>query len=198
MINHIFVDLDGVLADTVGQIAKHCGKEPEEFKAYWARNHPGVYEPHVVLDMDRDELWKSIAEAGSEFWSTIPALTTADSLWYMALRHGPPRSVDILSHPQPNSGCYFGKLRWLFEMFGDEFSRFFFHREKHLLAGPGRVLIDDCDANCQSWVKNGGSAITFPQPWNRLHERAKTDEMRMKYVEDCLDELSRQKRPMLF
>jgi hypothetical protein len=54
---------------------------------------------------------------------------------------------------------------------------------KALLAGPGRILIDDSDDNIEAFRDAGGEAITFPQPWNKLH--AMTPH-RIEYVRDCL------------
>ena len=38
--------------------------------------------------------------------------------------------------------------------------------QKHLLARPGRILIDDFKSNTVAWEKEGGKAFVFPQPYN--------------------------------
>jgi hypothetical protein len=48
--------------------------------------------------------------------------------------------------------------------------------DKHLLAGPGRLLIDDHPGNCHDWNESGGVSILFPRPWNtRYSEQATFD-----------------------
>lgn len=40
---------------------------------------------------------------------------------------------------------------------------------KWMLAGPGRILIDDWEQQTNSFTAAGGKSILFPQPWNENH-----------------------------
>lgn len=190
--------MDGVLADTIGQIAKHTGIEPENFKQRWAAQHPGTYHPHLLLNTSHDELWASIARSGEDWWLNIEPLPhLQDLIW--AVRNAVGDRWDVLTSPQANLGCYVGKIKWLKREFGPLFTRFHLHENKALLAGPGRVLIDDYDENCRRWMQAGGIAITFPQPWNRLHElAAEGPERAIQYVERCLAEAVVSQRSRMF
>ena len=43
---------------------------------------------------------------------------------------------------------------------------------KKFIAGPGRWLIDDKDANVEAFRAAGGQAITVPRPWNSEHGKS--------------------------
>ena len=197
MLEHIFVDMDGVLADTIGQIAKLNGLDPKDFEKRWAADNAGNYHPHHLLNTTHDELWDKIAAEGEAFWSTIePYNHVQDLMWLVS--EAVSERWDVLTSPQPNIGCYVGKIRWLKAQFGQLFTRMHLHSNKNLLAGRGRVLIDDFDQNCSKWVQAGGIAITFPQPWNRLHEIAANGEAaKIDYVASCLREVSRNQHSRL-
>ena len=50
---------------------------------------------------------------------------------------------------------------------GRRFRDFLVGPQKHLLARKGHLLIDDTDATVDAFHASGGSAILFPQVWNR-------------------------------
>ena len=58
-----------------------------------------------------------------------------------------------------NHLCYKGKCTWLQGRGIDHHSQAVFTKSKWLLSGPGRVLVDDYDFNCQQWAAYGGVAI---------------------------------------
>jgi hypothetical protein len=196
MIERVYVDMDGVLANTIEQITSHLIDWPDkthnhagdELVRYWLAEHPGVYDPHVVFGVDPDELWASIAAAGEEWWSSIPEYDHMRPLMDVIIDVVRKR-WDVLSHPQSNIGCYVGKLRWLKERFGPHFTGVHLHADKAQLAAPGRVLIDDCDRNIRAWAAAGGIGITFPQPWNRLYEQT---DRKVEYVASCLERAQQQ------
>ena len=62
------------------------------------------------------------------------------------------------------SDCIKGKEVWLD---GDAF-RMIPTEHKHLLAAPGRVLVDDSTKNIANWIKHGGIGLGLKQPWNNF------------------------------
>ena len=72
---------------------------------------------------------------------------------------------DTTALAQPPSACA-GKLLWLQEHVGVNCRDFVLTPQKHLLAAPGTVLIDDDLGNCQRFTEHGGAALAFPQHWN--------------------------------
>ena len=63
------------------------------------------------------------------------------------------------------------------------FRRYALTPQKHLLAGPNRILIDDNDRNIEAFRAAGGIGILFPQPWNANHE---SQTNKTAYVQECL------------
>jgi len=60
------------------------------------------------------------------------------------------------------------KLSWLINHNLLETPNVIFTENKHLFANPHTILIDDYEGNVDKFRENGGEAILFPQPWNRL------------------------------
>lgn len=98
--------------------------------------------------------------------------------------------MTILTSPSLAPSCLEGKVRWLYEHFpkekGRHFSDFLIGNQKHLLAWPGRVLIDDAEANVEKFRSAGGEAILFPQVWNGNFEV----EDRLAYVKNQLQSMA--------
>lgn len=47
--------------------------------------------------------------------------------------------------------------------------RLFIGSAKHLVAGPGKVLVDDHDTNVDAFAGAGGLTVQPPRPWNRFN-----------------------------
>ena len=45
------------------------------------------------------------------------------------------------------------------------------------MAHPGALLIDDADRNVKRFVRAGGMAYLFPQPWNSNRHRVYEDRL---------------------
>lgn len=164
MIKQIFLDMDGVLTDFTGDVMRLFGREynPEE--------HIGSWDIDDVLDISADELWRKIDEQGSKFWSEMTPLPRAFALYELVRSYA---DVIITTTPSEHSSSAAGKLEWLDRHFRPSgrraFRKYMLCVEKHHLAGPGCVLIDDKNENCERFVAAGGQAILFPQPWNDNH-----------------------------
>ncbi|MDD9899896.1 MAG: hypothetical protein OXT65_02835 [Alphaproteobacteria bacterium] len=71
----------------------------------------------------------------------------------------------FLTGPMLNDGCFSGKAAWMkkFRPDRDKFAVMDLiicpSKDKHLLAGPTRILIDDRESNCNDWREAGGIAI---------------------------------------
>lgn len=173
----VFLDMDGVIANWTKQVAKVFSHDYDEMIANW---QPGVYDTAEHLGISDGWMWKNI-DAYETFWEEIEAYDYAHKLVkYLKKNH----EVHICSSPSRNKRSMAGKSEWLTKHnFG--FGRnFFFTPQKHLLAAPGRVLIDDLDKNIDKFNANGGHGILFPQPWNVAHELAGKD--RIEYIEEKL------------
>lgn len=155
----IFVDIDGVLADFVSaSIAVHGGQYDEEAypKLEWSIAN--------VLGITESEFWAKIDATEPNFWPNLDPYPWALNLLESVRTRG---RVSLLSTPSKHSSCHSGKRQWVDRWVSD--CELILCKSKDLLSGPGRVLIDDNDGNCEKWRARGGTAILFPQPWNQNH-----------------------------
>jgi len=144
--------------------------------------------------------WKIIDDAGEKFWGDMPTLPLARELFMLCNEHvNDYRDIIILTSPPLSPSALPGKVMMIKHLFHNVLfpegrlfsksirrymSRNFIittlspkddvnsHRGKHLLARPGRVLIDDSQANVEKFTQAGGHGIIYPQQWNTLHATA--------------------------
>ncbi len=154
----IFLDLDGVLADFPTPAVNLFGRPELLEPGRWPSD---VYYVKDLLDVPGPVFWKAIADAGPDFWANLPLY----SWTYKLVRHctaiGP---TFFLTDPTFCVHCETGKRLWIQKHFGTVIP-YVMTDQKHLLARPGRVLIDDYAGNCELWRKHGGQTIEFPGPW---------------------------------
>ena len=73
-----------------------------------------------------------------------------------------------LDDEDDNLKCVSGKLTWLINRFGSDFTNFIFTRHKDRLAHSNAYLVDDMPFNISSFISRGGNGVLFPQIWNEL------------------------------
>lgn len=173
VLTDIFLDVDGVLAD--------CTQAPELLEA-WPL---GEYDLHAVLG--HAQVWGAVADEGREFWAGLPRTPWFEET--LALVEASGCRVHLATTPQFEASCWVGKVHWLREHVPDR--HVVLTSEKSILAGPGRLLIDDCDANCEGFRAAGGAAIVFPALWNSQYAESVDP---VAYVRDALDEQLRSTR----
>lgn len=158
-----FLDMDGVLVDFVSDMCR-------------VHNRPNPYNDPINLGkFDMAEIWGMTAEEFWEptvnpyFWRDMSKLPEADDLVETVLTRFGTSNTCILSSPSQSQYCIPEKRQWLQIHYPRLASNILFGSAKRFLAGPGRFLIDDYDANIIRFAKAGGVGLTYPQPWNRLH-----------------------------
>lgn len=175
MIEHCFLDMDGVLCDFITSVLTvHDRIDALET---WP---PGEFETHTVLGLSKSQFWKPLTAKGEDLWADFPAFDWVDNLVNLVSEFS---SWTILTSPALAPACASGKLRWLQNQFGGRFRDFIISPRKALLARPGRVLIDDSDEQIERFNAADGIGILFPQPWNSAHDQ--TDD-RLGWVRDHL------------
>lgn len=158
----IFLDMDGVFADFV----RH---------SLWAHNKQipnGVqWLFYEQVGLTAEEFWKPL-EHNYEFWYSIPPLTDGMVLldW---LKVTFPEWLSILTSPGC-PGSYDPKVDWLKTYYADP-PPLAAAKEKWRFAGPGKILIDDHEANVDLFIEAGGTGILFPRPWNREGYRCESN-----------------------
>lgn len=157
-----FIDMDGVLCDFHHGVSEVFDR-PELMKAWPA----GEYRCHVAMSIDEADFWKRI-ETRPSFWLYLRCYPWARNL-IEAVESAGYRPI-ICTAPTHDPACAAQKTQWLQAHFGRGRLDYFLGSQKHLLAQPGRILIDDSDKNCEAFAAAGGHSILFPQRWNSLHQ----------------------------
>lgn len=173
----IFLDLDGVIADfTGGACAIHGQPDYPVTQWNWYRE----------WGLSGNAFWRPIKEHPDFYGFYVRKYEWADELReQLAILD---RVVIATANPL-HPGLAASKTQWILDNMGDHFT-VQMGNEKELFAGPGRILIDDCDANVEKWRANGGEAVLFPQPWN---ENADVVDKRLSYVFWCLERARQEK-----
>ena len=162
----IFVDMDEVIADFIGQVCRLFQVTPDQVDRLRPNGEWSIVPSLRQLGKVRDvrDMWDTIDSRGSDFWRTLPVLPGTDKIiqmvsaitdqWY------------LLSSPSHSIYSRIGKIQWIKRVFGPTFDRYLLTPHKHLLAGPGRILIDDRPDNVHTFQENGGLGILYPHPGN--------------------------------
>jgi hypothetical protein len=176
----ILCDLDGVLADFVSGACEVHGR-PLYAVTTW--------DWYAEWGMTDDQFWTPIKAMGYGFYHEfVKPYPWAGELLSIIHMSGP--HAIVTANPQ-HSGLAASKQEWISKWVGrrpivtvmSDGHDLRAPQLKAMLAGPERILIDDSDDNIEAFRDAGGRAITFPQPWNKLH--AMTTH-RIDYVRDCL------------
>lgn len=162
-IDHIFIDLDGVLADWVAGVLDLFGTGALS-KSDWPA---GNYSIEQALAISTDRLRSVINRQGVEWWGHLEPLPHLDHL--LALIESTGLESSILTAPGVSDYEWTGKAQWVTRHAPTFRDRLHMIQDKALAAGPGRLLIDDSDENCRRFIEAGGQAIVYPQPWNTAH-----------------------------
>ena len=150
----ILLDMDGVCCDFASAAARACGHAGERIVKW------NMYEQFGITG---GEFWRHVDAGGVSFWTGLDAYPWFPFLYQALMVQG---EVYFTTTPSQSPYSFAGKIAWLQRRLGNDFQRFIFTPHKHLLAGPGRVLIDDNAETCKRFEEHGGRAILFPQAWN--------------------------------
>ena len=178
-IQHVFLDMDGVLCDFARAALRLHGRS--DILPRWP---PGEWSIPKVLGMSRQEFWSKIDAVGSPFWYELSAYRWMNALLEMIEPQAP---FTILTSPSKDAACATGKIQWLRKHLSPTFDGFMIGSRKHLCAQAGALLIDDSDHNVIQFRNHGGQAILFPQIWNSNHHLPDP----LAHVERELNRLSR-------
>lgn len=145
---HLFLDVDGVMADFDAHVTDRFGAGPQE--------------------LGTARLWQ-LVESESDFWSSIPLKAGARELWELAKDHDPTFLTGCPRTSFDMAAAH--KRHWLRQHFGDVPVITCLSRDKasHMKA-PGDILVDDFIANVRRWQKAGGRAIWYRNAGQALNE----------------------------
>lgn len=165
----IFLDLDGVVADL------HTGMH-KAWSTYGLTSPPPLpdlshrAEPDAAFEgwYHDDRRWREGPVTRAEFWEGLPAYDHAGDLHALLRAFGKVRVLSSPGRPEFAGAAAAGKFAWCMKHLGlmPEDVLLVGSREKHLLSGPGRVLVDDSPPNIRRWV---GRAYLWPHALNRRY-----------------------------
>lgn len=154
----LFLDMDGVIVAFDRGIIDFLGLDTTE-EAFQMWNDIYNY-----TDLTPSEFWH---ELDASFWEAMEPTPEADTILSM-VDEFKPVLLSMLPLTNRAEACH-GKVNWIRKHMPDYYNegRFLIGGTKHQLAGPGKMLIDDSQANCEDWSEHGGHAILVPRPWNK-------------------------------
>lgn len=162
----VFFDMDGVLSDFDAGIMKLYDMPDGYDEVMWREAKPAgrtASQQYCFENkISKDDFWKKIHSAGADFWAKLPPLHEGVQLWNEL--QGRCQTV-ILTSPRYEPTAAAGKMMWLKRHLGvaDEGDkRFVVTSLKHLLAMPGRLLIDDTEEKVEMFRAKGGDAWLWP------------------------------------
>ena len=176
------LDMDGVCCNWDSAALKTM--EREELIGHWT---PGVKNLEALLGLPYDLIWKKIDAEGSKWWRNLKEYPWFWDFYNYLTIIG---DVVFCTSPSYDSNSLKGKLEWLQDRFGRDFRNYIFTNKKYYATCTNAILIDDNDTQCQNFVNNGGKAILFPQPWNKLAQDKKALENKVDYVRKKIDQLN--------
>lgn len=142
---HIYVDLDGVMADLQSRVEEILGRS--------ITTTPGGTDWD-----DSDAIWKELRSMGEPDFSTLNKLPDADALWDYVKKYTP----DILTATgQPEKENAAQKREWVRKNL-DGYNKIYTvvgSRMKARYADPSSVLIDDRLKSIKPWREAGGIGI---------------------------------------
>jgi 5'(3')-deoxyribonucleotidase len=152
---HIYLDMDGVMVDWVGEVLRTFDSDLKE-------EDIDTWKIEDKLGISEDFMWSRL---WSRFWwEGLAPYPWATPLFEMLTAYG---QVTYLTSPGKCPSAASGKLAWIQQRHGPGFTDWIFTNHKEHVSGPGRILIDDSEKFCEAWEKAGGYAILVPQYWNR-------------------------------
>lgn len=161
MIEKIYFDMDGVLADFDRAAAGYCGL-------------PSLL-PGQVRTGEQDELmWAAIKEV-PHFYDRLEPMPGAVSMFRKVCGSFPGKVEILTGIPKPKRGmttCGEDKIAWTRRFLSEDIKVNLVYREqkKDYCKGPGYILIDDREETVKHWRSAGGTGILHVSPEKTLEE----------------------------
>ncbi len=165
----VFVDLDGVLVDFFGSMARALGRDwdPDQCR--------GEYDPGKIFGC-RTDLFSVF---GPDFWETADWMPDGRDILAAVLEVVPRERVFICSSPTHETASPMGKLRWIERNMPGWARHYILTPFKQALVSPGAIILDDHDEQISACVKeivkrrvDDSHPILVPRPWNSLWRKA--------------------------
>lgn len=159
---HIYVDMDGVLADFQRKMSKLMGEPHDEARYDTDKKY-------------RNQMWKAFhahRKQGGEVWYELHPMPDMPQLWSYIKKYNP----EILSAAgQSNLNGKDQKERWVQKHLGSSVKVNIVQgaADKQQFAGPNHILIDDKEKALRPWVAAGGIGILHTSAANTIQQLRK-------------------------
>lgn len=178
MIKTIYFDMDGVLVDFVRSVLTNT-----EFQEYLLLGHNNP-QLHKFLGIKESEFWNRTSY--DHWWEWAKPTKYSKAVFNLPFEFFPDADARILTVPQHQQSCYYGKVEWVKRNLALDANSVVFTEEKWRLANPESLLIDDSPTQVSNFRKRGGHAILFPSLCNRLHNYEPNP---LPYLEAAIDQI---------
>lgn len=147
MINSIYIDMDGVVADFDKHFENETGHKCEDYEK----------------EFGQIQFWRKVYKT-PKFFEYMPPFDWFLEIVSLSLKITD--DVTFLSSPSTTNHplCVIQKRIWLDNHYGDFFPAIF-EKRKEIYASPDALLIDDSEHKVKRWREAGGRAILF-QDWD--------------------------------
>jgi len=162
--NHIYLDLDGVLVNL-----------EESFYNYYP-NKPShqTWQEYEKQNISKSIFVKIYEETDPyEFWSNLKPMNYYMDIVNTAIELAGVKNVSILSAPTKDftTECGMGKIDWVRKHIPYNLKCNVVKREnKKIFAGKGKILVDDMSINVVDWTMHNGIGILHVHPTNTISE----------------------------
>jgi 5'(3')-deoxyribonucleotidase len=168
----IYCDLDGVLADFIGEV---CRETHEKYKDVSQWDYFTKVKSKDLSFVDSYDFWYNLewTKHGKEILNICKNKTP---------------HLYLLTCPWNWSLAAEGRIDWIQCNIPELKSHLILTQtSKGLFAKKGRILIDDNDLNCLNFAAGGGKTLQIPQPWGS--RRAEWKSYTIQKFEKELDQL---------
>lgn len=161
MLDLMFVDVDGVVADLPADLGRVHGLPVEKWPA-------GLYDLEKIFGKKQSEIWQHSDVLGADFWADLPIYPWAKDLIAFLDRTFGADQVIFLTQPVRDPQCLAGKAIWLRTHFPHR--NYAIGPNKTMISRPGSWLLDDSEKNVSLWSERApGYGVLFPSRQNKLH-----------------------------
>ena len=148
-IKKIYFDMDGVLADFDRGIQELC--------------HLQKIDQSNVTTAQDDEMWVEIKKI-NHFYDKLPIMPGALEMFNKVYSRYGERCEILTGIPKEKRGILMAgedKIAWIHRLFSEKIKVNIVYKEqkKNCCTGPDCVLVDDLEANIESWTEYGGTGI---------------------------------------
>lgn len=159
MINTVFLDVDGVLANF------RKGIHDAFNKPY---NYSTLSKKWLFWDDWPDVTFKMVNAACTiNFWANLEWMHDGRDILEIILDKFSINQIYLLTTPMPNVESPTGRWIWIRDNLPKFYKRTIITQApKSLLARPNTLLIDDKSKNIDEFLKAGGYGLLVPRAWN--------------------------------